>query len=77
MMMFPSRLKFSDVSFMGEDDGDLLGWAVDSAGDIDGDGLGDIVFSPRSDRYLDDAGAVYVFWRASIPKSRCFTHKPS
>ena len=59
--------QFSDVSFMGEDDGDLLGWAVDSAGDIDNDGLGDIVFSaPRSDRNFDDAGAVYVFLGSSL-----------
>ena len=59
--------QFSDVSFMGEDDGDLLGWAMASAGDVDGDGLDDLLFSaPRSDRHLSDAGAVYLFWAASI-----------
>ena len=36
-----------------------------SAGDVDGDGLDDILFSaPRSDRHLSDAGAVYLFLAA-------------
>ncbi len=59
--------QFADVSFRGENDGDLLGWALASAGDIDGDGLDDILFSaPRSDRLIDDGGAVYLFLGSSL-----------
>ncbi len=59
--------QIADVAFRGENDGDLLGWAVDSAGDIDNDGLGDIIFSaPRSNRAADDGGAVYIFLGSSL-----------
>ena len=59
--------QISDVAFRGEDDGDLLGWDLASAGDIDNDGLDDILFSaPRSDRNVDDGGAVYLFLGSSL-----------
>ncbi len=59
--------QFSDIQFNGENSGDLLGWALASAGDIDQDGLDDILMSaPRSDRNGSNSGAVYLFLGASI-----------
>ena len=59
--------QFGDINFRGENNGDLLGWSIASAGDVDGDGLDDILMSaPRSDRGNTDGGAVYLFLASSI-----------
>jgi hypothetical protein len=51
----------SSYVFLGEVRGDRAGYAVSSAGDIDGDGLGDlIVGAPYSDLAGYDAGLVYI-----------------
>ena len=55
------------VKFVGERFHDNAGAAVSSAGDIDGDGLADLLIgSYRNDTQAEDAGAVYVFRGASI-----------
>lgn len=46
---------------LGENEFDLAGRSVSAAGDVDGDGIDDlIVGSPRNDRGGNDAGAAYV-----------------
>jgi hypothetical protein len=46
----------------GDDGGDQLGFAVDSAGDFDGDGWDDLlVGAPKDDTAAGNAGAVYVY----------------
>ena len=42
--------------------GDRFGWAIADAGDVDGDGLDDVVVgAPGDDRLGQDAGALHVF----------------
>ncbi|MBO85270.1 MAG: hypothetical protein CL927_07920 [Deltaproteobacteria bacterium] len=57
-------LSDADYAFIGEEAGDSLGWwqAVDSAGDIEGDGKGDLLFGASSNDLGGDtaAGAAYV-----------------
>jgi hypothetical protein len=36
-------LSHADCSFVGEDSGNYAGWSVSSAGDVDGDGLDDLL----------------------------------
>ena len=43
----------ADATFIGEDGGDYAGRSVSSAGDVDGDGLGDLVMGAWGD---DDGG---------------------
>ncbi|HHO52773.1 MAG TPA: hypothetical protein ENK18_18330 [Deltaproteobacteria bacterium] len=51
----------ADGALVGEASGDQLGTAVASAGDVDGDGLADLLISaPLHDRPGEDAGAVYL-----------------
>ena len=46
---------------------DRLGWSVDAAGDMDGDGLGDLVFGAYSnDELIDGGGAIYVVLGGSL-----------
>ena len=60
-------LEQADLRFMGEGAGDLTGWDISSAGDIDGDGLGDVMFSaPRSNHNGENSGKVWVFLGSSI-----------
>ena len=42
--------------------GDAFGWSLASAGDVDGDGCGDVIVgAPGDDALARDAGALYVF----------------
>ena len=50
------------VRFTGESMGDLAGWSVGGSGDVNGDGLDDVlVGSPQDDDRGTDAGAAYLF----------------
>lgn len=54
------------IMLRGAAPGDRLGAAVSAAGDLNGDGLGDLVVSaPGSDLGGEDAGSVYVLWGRS------------
>ena len=53
----------SDVQFVGETDEDRAGYSVSSAGDVDGDGLADILIGAYA--YEDgglSAGQIYLFY---------------
>src|SRR4051794_15295158 len=52
----------ADAVLAGEADGDWAGWAVSSAGDVNGDGQADaLVAAPKADPHgREDAGTVYV-----------------
>jgi hypothetical protein len=61
------QLGNADASFVGEDSGDFSGISVSSAGDVDGDGLGDLLIGA----YLngdggDDAGKSYLFFGSTV-----------
>jgi hypothetical protein len=63
-------LQMADLAFLGEGDGDLLGWSLSSAGDIDNDGLADIMFAaPWSNSNGENAGKVYIFLGSSLQTS--------
>lgn len=52
----------ADASFTGESQGDWLGWSVGAAGDIDGDGQGDVWIGAPGNRYVGDRpGRVHLF----------------
>jgi len=54
-------LSQADGSFVGEADGEELGTAVAGAGDVDGDGLDDLLMAaPRADAGLLENGLVYL-----------------
>ena len=56
------NLSTAPRAFLGEADDDYAGWAVAGAGDIDGDGLDDILIGAwGNDRGGADAGSVYLF----------------
>ena len=66
----------ADIKFIGEvgkaDDGfgDLAGYAMSSAGDVDGDGLDDVAIgAPGEDQGGERAGAVYVLTNPTISKN--------
>ena len=51
----------ADAKFTGERSGDYAGWALSSGGDVDGDGLSDIVVgAPNESTGASGAGAVYL-----------------
>ncbi len=53
----------ADAGFIGEAEADLAGWSVAGPGDVDGDGLGDVIIgAPQSDRNAADAGAAYLLY---------------
>lgn len=54
-------LEYGDARLAGETDGDSAGWALGSAGDIDGDGREDLLVGAANEGTNGaDAGAVYV-----------------
>ena len=56
-------LSSSDASFIGEAAGDLSGWSVSSAGDVNGDGYHDILISARTnDEGGSNAGQTYLIF---------------
>jgi len=51
-----------DWYFQGDDNGDEVGYSVNMAGDVDGDGIDDVIVGARRDTLdVDREGAVYVF----------------
>ncbi len=60
----PMPLSLADVVLQGNDDGDLAGHAVASAGDMDGDGLDEVVVgAPGAD---GDKGYAYLTWGSTL-----------
>ncbi len=67
----PRSLSEADVRFLGGDE-ELLGWVVSSAGDVDGDGLADVVLTaPLGGEEWE--GAAYVFFGSSLQYGGDFT----
>jgi len=62
------QLYDADYFFEGEDAGDYSGRSVASAGDVDGDGLDDILIgADGSDPNNSDSGETYLFLAANLP----------
>jgi len=60
----------ADYTFAGEDSGDHAGYSLSSAGDVDGDGLDDILIGAWGDDSAgDEAGAAYLILAASLGSS--------
>jgi hypothetical protein len=60
----------ADVTIVGEAAGDAAGWGLASPGDLDGDGLADLVIGAIFEDSEDlDAGAIYVLLSAGAPLS--------
>jgi hypothetical protein len=63
----PFDLSAADASFVGETSIDQCGWSVSSAGDVDGDGLSDLLIgAPYNDEGGIYAGKTYLFLGSSI-----------
>jgi hypothetical protein len=58
-------LSAADAKYTGEDQGDEAGWSVSAAGDVDGDGFGDLLVGAYGDE--DGAGAAYLVLGTSSP----------
>jgi hypothetical protein len=57
----------ANAGFIGEAESDLAGWSAAGAGDVDGDGLGDVlVGAPKHDLGGDDAGVAYLIYAAGL-----------
>jgi hypothetical protein len=60
-------LSLADASFVGENAGDLSGYSVASAGDVDGDGLDDLLIGAyHNDDGGSDAGKTYLFFGSTV-----------
>ena len=63
----------ADVTFLAEAGGDSLGTGLASAGDLDGDGLSDLLLSaPARSELASLGGQVYVVLAAQLPTSGTF-----
>jgi len=57
----------SDGGFIGQAESDLAGWSVAGPGDVNGDGIDDVlVGAPNHDEGGDDAGAAYLIFVAEL-----------
>jgi len=64
------RLSDADYSFVGENDEDYAGWSVFHAGDVDGDGLGDVLIGALgNDDAGVEAGKTYLMLGATLPST--------
>ena len=60
----------ADYTFLGEESIDRAGFKLDGAGDVDGDGLGDVLISSTGNgEGGSGAGAVYLVLGASLSTS--------
>ncbi len=61
---WPADLALADATWAGEAEGDRLGWDLNSAGDVDGDGLHDLLLgAPRNaDGGGESSGKTYLFF---------------
>ena len=60
---WPTSLSMADAAFAGEAIEDKSSWGLASAGDVDGDGLDDIVIgAPQNDEYTANAGKTYLLF---------------
>jgi hypothetical protein len=60
-------LSDADYAFIGQDSGDGAGYAISSAGDVDGDGLDDILIgSPYADDAGTESGKAHLVLGASL-----------
>jgi hypothetical protein len=66
-------LRFADLTFAGEDAADMSGWAVASAGDVDGDGTADVLIGASDNNYSafpgPNVGKTYLFLGSTLVES--------
>jgi DNA-binding MarR family transcriptional regulator len=63
-----TSLSNTDVSFIGEHQGDFSGTSIAGAGDVNGDGIDDILIGAPSDNPGGDGGETYLIFRESNSK---------
>ena len=57
----------SDGGFIGQGDGDRAGWSIAGPGDVNGDGIDDVlVGAPDNDANGNNAGAAYLMYVAEL-----------
>lgn len=56
----PSSAQSTLFTWTGDDWNTLLGWSVDGLGDVDGDGVPDVVTGRPANPFFDDPGSVFV-----------------
>jgi hypothetical protein len=66
----PTELADADYKFVGETDADWAGYSLSSAGDVDGDGLGDLIIGADGDDGGEQAHASYVILGRSLGEPR-------